>query len=814
MSLSSDSPSAPAIPALAHNIAVLDCAAVLELFRRHLSTPLGYDRLQHLEFLHDRAALEREQALVGETLAWAAVHGAPGFSGMHDPRPLCEQAGLAGSMLEPEQLLHVVAFVERSEELRRALSGDVQREATDFPLLQELGRRLPPLGDLHVALRGRILPSGDIDDHASPQLNRIRREIEKQRKAIESALNQQMRRLSADGILQDELITIRGDRFVLPVKVEQRRRVPGVIHGGSSSGQTVYMEPLETIDLNNDLIRLLDDEQAEIRRILTEMTASVGAAAPALTLASHICGELEFQFAKARFAREFDAGAATFAPDGDPRLELRDARHPVLVATLRAQRREVVPLAVEMAQQRVLVISGPNTGGKTVALKTVGVAAWMAQCGLPVCAASATLPIFDAILADIGDAQSISESLSTFSSHLLHIRGILAEASSRTLVLLDELGAATSPSEGAALAVAISESLRQRSAWTLISTHHDDLKAWATSQPDVLNASVGFDTASLQPTYHFRIGIPGVSAGLDMAQRLGLQSEIVAAARQLMTAEERKASEFLRRLQEELAAAEQERRQLAERLEWVRRREAELERSDRADLQRKLATLERQFEQLSRRWEREVQNAAKAIEDQAAALQLKKEADRTAARLRQEAHEAFRAQVMSTMGTPAPEPTPQRPSDIRVGDRVRLENVQKIGRVLRREGSRLEVEVGHLRLRAGIHEVVEVLNEAGTPITPRISGAELDADRMDQGNLLELNLIGQRTDEAVDRLEKFLDNAVLSELTQVRIIHGFGTGALRRAVADALRHHSQVARYYHPPHNEGGNGVTIAEMKQ
>jgi DNA mismatch repair protein MutS2 len=544
------------------------------------------------------------------------------------------------------------------------------------------------------------------------------------------------------------------------------------------------------------------------------MTASVGAAAPALGVASHLCGELEFQFAKARFAREYDAGAATFAADGDPRLELRGARHPVLLATLRAQKREVVPLGVEMAQQRVLVISGPNTGGKTVALKTVGVAAWMAQCGLPVCASSAVLPIFDAILADIGDAQSISESLSTFSSHLLHIREILHEASARTLVLLDELGAATSPSEGAALAVAISESLRQRRAWTLISTHHDDLKAWATSQPDVLNASVGFDTATLQPTYCFRVGIPGVSAGLDMAQRLGLQPEIVAAARQLMTAEELKASEFLRRLQEELAAAEQERRQLGERLEWVRRREAELERSDRADLQRKLTALERQFEQLSRQWEREVRDAAKAIEDQAAALQLKKEAERTAARLRQEAHEAFRAQVMSALGSHAPAPAPKRPAEVKVGDRVRLENVQKIGRVLRREGSRLEVEVGNLRLRAGVHEVVEVLNEAGTPVASRISGAELDADRAEGGSLLELNLIGQRTDEAVDRLDKFLDNAVLSELSQVRIVHGFGTGALRRAVTDALRHHPQVARYYHPPHNEGGNGVTIAEMKQ
>lgn len=812
MSLSSDSLSA--IPALAHNVAVLDCSAVLDLFSRHLSTPLGHDRLRHLEFLRDRAALEREQALVGETLAWAAINGAPGFSGIHDPRPLYEQAGLAGSMLEPEQLLHLFAFVERSEELRRTLSGDAQRESTEFPLLQELGRRLPHLGDLHAALRGRILPNGDIDDHASPQLNRIRREIEKQRKAIESALQQQMRRLSADGILQDELITIRGDRFVLPVKVEQRRRVPGVVHGGSSSGQTVYMEPLETIDLNNDLIRLLDDEQAEIRRILTEMTASVGAAAPALSVASHLCGELEFQFAKARFAREYDAGAAVFAPHDDLRLDLRDARHPVLVATLRPQQRDVVPLTIAMAQQRVLVISGPNTGGKTVAIKTVGVAAWMAQCGLPVCAAAATLPIFDAILADIGDTQSISESLSTFSSHLLHIRDILAEAGARTLVLLDELGAATSPSEGAALAVAISETLRQRCAWTMISTHHDDLKAWATAQPDVLNASVGFDTATLQPTYRFRVGIPGVSAGLDMAQRLGLQPEIVAAARQLMTAEELKASEFLRRLQEELAAAEQERRHLAERTEWIRRREAELERSDRADLQRKLASMERQFEQLSRQWERAVRDAAKEIEDRAASMQLKKEAERTAARLRQEAHEAFRAQVMGAMGSSTPAPARKRPADVKVGDRVRLENVQKIGRVLRREGNRLEVEVGNLRLRAGVHEVEEVLNEGGTPIASRLSGAELDADRMEAGNLLELNLIGQRTDEAIDRLDKFLDNAVLGELSQVRIVHGFGTGALRRAVTDALRHHPQVARYYHPPHNEGGNGVTIAEMKQ
>src|SRR6185437_9380392 len=329
----------------------------------------------------------------------------------------------------------------------------------------------------------------------------------------------------------------------LPVRAEQRRRAPGVLHGASSSGQTVFVEPLETVELNNENIRLRDLEQAEVARILAELTTQVGASAAALLEAVAAVGVLELEAAKARFARDFSAVPAAF----DTELDLVEARHPVLAAALRRQ----------VGNQRVLVVSGPNTGGKTVVLKTVAIAAWMAQCGLPVCARRAQLPIFDALWADIGDVQSLEQHLSTFSSHLVHIRDILGAADAHSLILLDELGTATNAAEGAALAVEIAEALRLRRAWTLISTHHDLLKQWAAeNSADVTNGSVAVDPATLAPNFQFRLGVPGTSAGLDMAARLGLPESIVAGARARLSAGEREAGRYLQKLQQQLSAAE------------------------------------------------------------------------------------------------------------------------------------------------------------------------------------------------------------------------------------------------------------------
>src|SRR6185369_7320134 len=414
---------------------------------------------------------------------------------------------------------------------------------------------------------------------ASPELARIRRETERQRRQIQQSLQSHLRRLSEGGAVQEELITIRGERFVIPVKIEQKRRVPGVVHGTSSSGQTVFVEPMETIEQNNDLVRLLEEEQAEIHRILAEMTARLGESAPAIIEAVDVLAELELQFAKAHFAEQYDCAALKILEHDAPDvMVLQNARHPLLERNLRAKGGSVVPLTLEMDREhRQLIISGPNTGGKTVSLKTVGLLALMAQAGIPLPADRAELPIFDSVLADIGDYQSIEQNLSTFSAHVTNIDFISHAATNRSLVMLDELGSATDPEEGAALAVAIAEHFRRAQCVSIISTHHTSLKVYAANTPGVLNAAVGFNETTLAPTYELRVGVPGASAGINIAQRIGLNSQIVNEARQRLSSQTQDVARFLDRLHVQLRELEAERQSLQFKEEEVAKERRRLE---------------------------------------------------------------------------------------------------------------------------------------------------------------------------------------------------------------------------------------------
>ena len=491
-----------------------------------------------------------------------------------------------------------------------------------WPAIEELSSALADFTPLLRYFANKFSPDGTLDDHASAELASLRREIESQRRKIQESLRGYLRRLSEGNTLQDELVTIRGDRFVIPVKTEQKRRVQGVVHGASSSGQTVFIEPLETIDQNNELVRLLEDEQQEIHRILLEMTAHIGQQSDAILCAVDVLRELELQFAKARFAEEYqctrvqllasedetqggphlpavgrygeqETGAPGPAPSvgadlgkqnaavlgvDHPTLLLLNARHPVLERNLRARGKPVVPLTLEMdAAHRQLIISGPNTGGKTVALKTVGLLVLMSQAGLPVPADRAALPICDAVLADIGDSQSIEQNLSTFSAHVTNIDSISHAATPHSLVLLDELGSATDPEEGAALAVAIADHFRRREALTLISTHHTALKIYATNSPGVLNAAVGFNEATLAPTYELRTGVPGASAGINIAQQIGLNREIIDEARRRLSTQTQDIAVFLDRLHAELRQLDAERLRVAQREQELTRERQRLE---------------------------------------------------------------------------------------------------------------------------------------------------------------------------------------------------------------------------------------------
>src|SRR5579872_5860083 len=555
---------------------VLEFEPLRELLRGYASSPLGQSRITALSPSTDHDWISNQQALTSEIREFRRVGGRFDFFGLVEIAPLVEKSRIAGVALETADIRDVILVVDRAAEWRHISQNPPAAIRSEWRRVHALSAQIADFADFLHFFRNKIQPDGTLDDKASPELARIRRDIEKQRRAIQESLRGYLRRLAEGGTVQDELITIRGERFVIPVKIEQKRRVQGVVHGASSSGQTVFIEPLETIEQNNELVRLLDEEQAEVHRILLEMTRRIGEHAEAIAASMEVLAELELQFAKARFAQDYNCVAVKFAPNSKQQnpsgenqerhgdsipgskaskasLILHNARHPLLERNLKPKGLQVVPITIELEQtQRQLVITGPNTGGKTVALKTIGLLALMAQSGIPLPADRAELPTFDAVFADIGDYQSIEQSLSTFSAHITNIDFISHHVGPHSLVLLDELGSATDPEEGAALAVSIADFFRRAACLSIISTHHTALKVYAANTPGVLNAAVGFDENTFAPTYELRMGVPGASAGINIAHKLGLNPDIVGDARRRMTSQAQDVARFLDKLHTEL----------------------------------------------------------------------------------------------------------------------------------------------------------------------------------------------------------------------------------------------------------------------
>ncbi|HVZ16064.1 MAG TPA: Smr/MutS family protein, partial [Terriglobales bacterium] len=690
-----------------------------------------------------------------------------------------------------------------------------------WPAISELSRGITDFTDLLRNFRNKIAPDGTLDDHASPELARIRREMEKQRRHIQQSLQSYLRRLSEGDTLQDELVTIRGERFVIPVKVEQKRRVQGVVHGMSSSGQTVFVEPLETIEQNNELVRLIEEEQAEIYRILLEMTRRIGEHAADIAAAAEILAELELQFAKARFAGEYDGCMPRFTgADSADAVLLHRARHPLLVRTLRPKNIEVVPISVELSREnRQLIISGPNTGGKTVSLKTMGIAALMAQSGIPVCADRCELPIFDAVLADIGDYQSIEQNLSTFSAHVTNIDFISRTATHDSLVLLDELGSATDPEEGAALAVSIADHFRQVGVITIISTHHTSLKVYAANNPGVLNAAVGFDEKTLQPTYELRVGIPGPSAGINIAQRLGLNPRIIAASRELLSTQTQDIARFLDRLHQDLRTAEDERANLRTREAEVDRERKRLDTEGMKEQRAKIREMEQKIESLMRDFEYRVREVIGAVQDRAAATKLTKDAERRIAKLRREFREQFDSTVVAHVtGADKGDPNarPELVQQVSEGDTVKLRSLGRNAVVRRKlDGDVFEVEAGIMKMKVPRADIAEVVvRVANSPVqAARAKGINVKLDSDDLSAPSEINVIGQTVDDATREVEKFVDRAFLAGLPRIRIVHGSGMGILRKAIRQYLQKHPHIASVTEPQQNEGGGGATVADLR-
>jgi len=805
----------------------LEWEPLLSFMSGYAASSVGRDAILALRPSTDENWMARQHQLWREVRLLLEEQVLIPLGGLLDPSKMAAKAQIPGAALEVQELQAVARLANDVAAWQALLREPPARVAGKLSGLEELscavaGASLKPLAE---SIERKIMPDGTLADDASPELNRIRREQERQQRAIEESLRSALRRLSGEGSTQDDLITIRGDRFVIPVRSELKRRVSGVVHGASSSGQTVYVEPLETIEQNNELVRLIEEEQAEIHRIFAALTRQVSGYAPALVAGARVLAVVDTQAARARFAREYECVGPVFDA---ARLFLEDSRHPLLERHLRAAGGKIVPLTLELTgEARQLIISGPNTGGKTVTLKTTALLAMMAQAGLPVPASTATFPVFTAFLADIGDAQSIEAELSTFSAHIVNLNRLSKLADAGSLVLLDELGSATDPEEGSALAVAVAAHFLECRAWTLISTHHTSLKVYGANTPGVLNAAAGVDEVTLVPNYHLRLGIPGASAGIQTAERLGLNRTIIASARERLGSQQVDIGRFLDRLHNDLAELDSERKAAREQQYVLNQERKRLEREGDLEIRNRTRELEQKLGSLMKEFEFQMRENVRAIEDRAAQQKLSKEAERRINRMRREFQESFNQTVVAhRTGADAGDVNaqPHLVRHVAAGDQVRLKSMGKIAIVQREvEKDLFEIALGPIKMRVKRDDIAEVTKSAQQPsdrhnplaaarkqkgIHVSVSSANTDEMRM------EINLIGRTVDEATEELEKYLDRAFLAGLPRVRVIHGHGAGILRRGVRDFLKAHPHVATIAEAPQNEGGQGATLVDLRQ
>jgi DNA mismatch repair protein MutS2 len=823
----------PEIPSLLSDISAKALQwpeLILHLSRRAQSS-LGKEWVSALEPSADADWIGTQQQRNAEMQQLISA-GSFDFRGVFDVTETLDKARIDGAALEALELRSVIVHAERVEAWRQVVLASSDTARGRWPGIEELTSPLllHDLGSLLRSLNGKIEPDGSVSDDASLELRRIRRALEQQHRAIEASLRRALAKLSEDGSTQDSLITVRGERFVIPVKVEFKRKVGGVIHGSSSSGQTVFVEPMEAIEHNNELARLLDEEQGEIHRILVAMTRAIAAQSEALLMGAAILAEADAHQAIAHFATEFSCVRPTFAgghfvsPEDAGDFNLIAARHPLLELRLRAEGGAIVPLTIALPPgKKQLIVSGPNTGGKTVALKTTGLFALMAQAGIPVPAESARAPIFTAVYADIGDAQSIEQNLSTFSAHMLNVDRIARHADASSLVLLDELGSATDPEEGAALAVAVAEHFLDQDAWCIITTHLTSLKIYAAKHRGVLNAAVGFDEAAMAPTYDLRLGVPGVSAGINIAARLGLDPEIVANARAQMTTQQIDIGHFLDELHAQLSAVVTEREHLASTERELAKERLRLEQEGRAEQQARTRELEHQLKSLIEDFESQLRDTVKAIDDKTVAQKIARDSSLRIARLKREFSEQFQSTVFAHNASPesdAAKKIADRRRDPKAGDLVRLKSLNREGRVVRViDAKTLEIAVGSMKTRVPRSDIAEIVAAVQKPtdsvkrrggVTVSTSSSSADSDYINS----EINVIGRTADEAESEVGRFVERAFLAGLPRIRVVHGVGMGILRRTLREFLGKHPHVTSVSEPPYNEGGQGATIVELRQ
>jgi DNA mismatch repair protein MutS2 len=810
----------------------LEFDRIVEAVTAYAATPMGAERLARLAPSSDPARVAHLLAGTTETGRFIGAHGTLPLRASTELPQVLVALAVEGRALEPQRLLMLASFLESIEESRTA----IRRAPGSFPLLEGAAAAAASFKGEIAQVRDRIDPAGDVVDHASPELKIIRERLRKQRTRLRTTLESYLRGKETAKYLQDQVVTERNGRYVLVVKSEHRNAIPGIVHGASTSGASLFLEPLSTVEINNDIVALEEQEAEEIRRILLALTDAFRTRATDLNRTIEAATEVDVLQARARYSASIDGIEPSLSTDGA--FELQAARHPFV--------RNPVPVTIKIVPPATaLLVTGPNTGGKTVALKTAGLLSLMAQSGLRIPAADGSrLPVFRSIFADIGDEQSIEASLSTFSAHITNIAAMDRELTTPALVLLDEVGSGTDPIEGGALGVAIVDHFKRRGAIVMATSHYDALKTYASTAEGVASAAFGFDAETFAPTYQLRYGSPGRSLALEIAARLGLHPEIVAAARENVSAREAQLAEHLAKIDRDMRSLEHEHRLAARERETLDAAEARMRQREEALRQREETARKRLAEEL----DAEVRRARREIDAIIAELKAKAAAIANAPRLvstgqtgaaRTDARAAVDEIARRVMAGEAADSTgaggsgaemtarqraagdqsatadqsaiPNPQSAIGVGDRVIVGGLGLEAIVTALHDGTADLDVRGKRMRASLRDLRLVASGAAQP-APKVNvSVDLKPREAQPG---DLNVIGCSVDEALSRAERFLDESLLTDQRVIRVIHGYGTGQLKRALAGFLQQHPLVARFATAPPDQGGGGVTVVELKE
>ena len=800
----------------------LEYDKIRALLKKYTASQLGTARVDTLAPSTDVNKVRYLLTLCSEAKTFHEEHGGIPLNGLKDIRASLTHAAKVGALLNAEELLDVRKVAQIPADIHRTFE---KRDREEFPNLFAIVDALPVFPELVEAIRYCIDAEGVLLDRASPELRAIRRKLSRLRENIHQKLESTLRSPEHQKAIQEQVITSRNNRYVIPIKQEARSSFRGVVQGQSTSGATFFVEPLDIVQMNNELHEAAEAEQREIRRILLELTDRVRDNLHELELSLDLLAEFDFLNAKARFSFALNAVEPKLNTRGV--VELIEARHPLLEFHLQNERKsdadsdrdknlptDVVPTNIHIGEEfNTLIITGPNTGGKTVVLKTVGLLALMAQSGLHIPAEHGSqVAIFDHIFADIGDDQGIEQSLSTFSSHITKIAEMLqkieyAEYTAYTLVLLDEIGAGTDPSEGTALGMALLDWLGERQVNTIVTTHYGALKAYAHTQQSMENASMEFDWTTLRPTYRLQIGIPGSSNAIKIASQLGIPSEILEEAQTHLGNNNVAVEDLLVRLQQTQDELDTERARLQKKIQ-----EAEVASEKHTHL---LQTLETQRDTLKQQAESEarniVANARKTIEKLVADIR-RQQASKDSIR---NAFSEIEAAKKSLKKEPPKKQTKQPKLKVNVGDKVRVKKLNRFGEVTAikpRGKTPLQILVGNMQTQAAYHEIDSVHPKQETS---NLSTSVLDIQYSKSNTISsELNIRGLLVKEALDLTDKYLDDAYLAGIPTVRILHGKGTGALRKAIHGELRVNPRVTKYQLAPLSQGGEGVTVVTFKE